>query len=856
MMRTFHSHLLRTSILLCMLMRFVVAGAQFTAQVVDAQTGEPIGFASARYEGTSIGTTCDADGWLTVPMQNGLDKLTITCLGYTKQTVTVNYSLSKQTATIKLYAEDLMINEVVIKGRHERYRRKGNPAVELMRRVISTKDANSLAQADGYHIDRYTKHTVAVNEVSPKTFTTGFLKRFDFLKEHAELCPETGKLIVPLMVTEKTTDEYYLKQGNERHTVVEAERSDGINTMFNIGDFFNTYVKDIFTDIDIYQNNCRVLQHPFISPVSSSEGIAFYHYFIIDTLMVDNVECIDIAFKPANVQDFGFSGNLYVTNEQNPVIRRCVLNIPKHSGVNFVENLIVTQDFEMLPSGLNMLKRDNMIVELRYTDKLIKFHAQRLTVNERVEMGIAAGTPPRKKSHYAPEGDSTYWNSNRAVALSETESSIGHLMRNTKSLNGFDLVMIVVKALIENSIELTGQPNKFDLVPVNTIISSNYVDGTRFRLGGQTTANLNPHLFLRGYAAYGTKDRKMKYKAEVEYSFNRKKYMAHEFPRRSLVAMYMFDDMSPVDQFSGTDKDNMYTSVKAAKVEHMMYVRGGSLKFNYETEGHLLSSLTLAHNRTTPAGRMVYAHNVDGTLLPHIDNTSATLTLRYAPGETFGNSKQNRLPINHDNPVITLEHTTSHKDLGSDYTSNMTELSVYKRFWLPAALGNFDLFVKGGVQWEKVPFNYLFIPSSNLSYVIQFDNWSFCMLENMEFLNDRYVSAFAHWNLDGKLLNRVPFLRKLKLREYVGFKVLYGHLSDKNNPYVNNNDNFLLKFPDMDGRQTTFTMGKEPYMELSVGIANIFKVLTIQYVRRLNYTNMPGMNTKKNGVRFAVDITF
>jgi hypothetical protein len=126
----------------------------------------------------------------------------------------------------------------------------------------------------------------------------------------------------------------------------------------------------------------------------------------------------------------------------------------------------------------------------------------------------------------------------------------------------------------------------------------------------------------------------------------------------------------------------------------------------------------------------------------------------------------------------------------------------------------------------------------------------------MEFLNDRYVSLFAHWNLDGKLLNRVPLIRKLKLREYIGFKMLYGHLSDRNNPYASPNDNFLLRFPDDVGRQTTFVMGQRPYMELSVGIANIFKFLTVQYVRRLNYLDQPGMNTKKNGVRFAVDITF
>lgn len=844
----------RLAMLFGMLLSCICTFAQFKATVVDAQTGEPIPYATARYEGSTLAARCDADGVLTIPMKAGLDQLTFTCIGYKKQTVTVNNAIARQNATVKLYADELMIGEVVVKARHERYRRKDNPAVELMRRVIATKEKNGLSTLEAYKMDKYSKHVVAFNDVTPKTFQRGLLKRFSFLKDHAESCPETGKLIVPLIVSEKTSEEYYSRRNGGRRSVVTGEHSDGVNTLFSIGDFVTTYVKDIFTDIDIYQNNCRVLQHPFISPVSSTEAIAFYHYFIADTVMVEGQRCVSIQFRPANVQDFGFSGNLYVTVDPDPVIRRCVLNIHKHTGVNFIENLIVTQDFELQPNGINALRKDNMIVELRYTEDMIKFHAQRLSVYNNIDL---AYDPSAKPAKVTPRSDEQFISQHRPVALSETEASIGRLMTNTKGMGGFDIVMIIFKALIENSIELTSQPSKFDLVPLNTLYSNNYVDGSRFRLGGQTTANLNPHLFWRGYAAYGTKDKKWKYQCELEYSFNKKKYAPHEFPRRSIVASYLYDDMSPVDQFSGTDKDNMYTSVKASKVEHMMYVRSQTLQFNYETDGHFLTQLGLTHSRLTPAGKMVYARNQDGTLLPHIDQSLLRLQLRWAPGEETGNSKQRRLPINHDAPVFTLEHQHSSKGfLGSDYTSNITEASIYKRFWLPQSMGNFDVYLKGGVQWNKVPFNYLFIPSSNLSYIIQFDNWSFCMLDNMEFLNDRYVSLFAHWNLDGKLLNRVPLIRKLKLREYIGFKMLYGHLSDRNNPYASPNDNFLLRFPDDNGRQTTFVMGQRPYMELSVGIANIFKFLTVQYVRRLNYLDQPGMNTKKNGVRFAVDITF
>ena len=55
-------------------------------------------------------------------------------------------------------------------------------------------------------------------------------------------------------------------------------------------------------------------------------------------------------------------------------------------------------------------------------------------------------------------------------------------------------------------------------------------------------------------------------------------------------------------------------------------------------------------------------------------------------------------------------------------------------------------------------------------------------MEDMEFINDRYLQFNLAWDLAGKLFNRVPLLRRLKLREYVAFKGLWGHLTSKNNP--------------------------------------------------------------------------
>ncbi len=841
--------------LLCLLC-VVAAKAQFYGQVIDGANGEPIPFAAVKYIGTSEGRSTDMDGNFVLPILNNYDKFEITFLGYKPVTVTVPRGRQEiRGQIIKMYSEDFLLGEVVVKKSKIKYSRKNNPAVDLMRKVIANKKLSDIKEKDFYHFDKYEKKTFSYNDIKGTKDTL-----------LSEICPETGKLIIPIMVDETASEESYRKNPKTVKTTIKAQRSDGFQSMLSSGDMLTTYVKDIFTDVDIYKDNVRLLQHPFISPISTSEAIGFYHYYIQDTIMVDNERCIDVAFLPNNTQDFGFAGHLYITDDKLNQVKRAVINVPKNTGVNFVDNLMVIQDFMTLPTGERVIKVDNMIVELSGLYGAIKFQCQRYSQYSNYDFSPITD----KKAFKSPQvervltdaafKDSTYWASIRPIQLTNAENHLGNgVDKINEDLGGFWKFLLT--AVVENSVELTPKPNKIDLIPINSIISHNDIDGMRYQLPLQTTANLLPNLFLRGYGAYGAKDKKWKYKAEVEYSFNKKQYMAHEFPRRSIIATYMYDDMSPVDKFSNTVKDNMYSSFKTSKVDQMMYVTDMKLKYQYEMDNHMTWSATVDRSKLTPTGKLIYMRNVDGTLLDNIKTADIKLGFRYAPRETFINSKQQRQPINKDAPIITLEHTIGMDGfLGGQYNYNMTEATVFKKFWLPGACGSIEAYLKGGAQWNKVPFPMLFTPQSNLSYFVQFDSWSFNMLRNMEFLNDRYVSLLINWSFDGKILNRIPLLKKMKLREYVGFKMLYGHLTDKNDPFVSTNDNDLFRFPTRDGNYTSFVMGNKPYMELSVGISNIFKVLTVQYVRRLNYTDLPavpgGDKLRKNGIRFAVDFKF
>ena len=837
-----------------------VSAQNIQGVVTDSLTNEPIPYLSVFYEGKGVGSITDNDGNYKVETRKGWNKLTFSAVGYVTKVVNIIPGVTKN-LNVRMRPDDIMLDEVVVKPKREKYSRKNNPAVELMKKVIAHKKNNKLSENDYYQYNKYQKITMSLNDVTPEMLEKGMYKKMPFLKDQIELCEETNKFILPISVDGTASQKIYRKHPKSEKTIIKGMSSTGVNELFATGDMLSTVLKDVFTDVNIYDNDIRLLQYPFISPISSSDAISFYKFYIMDTTFVDKDKCFHLTFVPNNSQDFGFTGHLYVLADSSYTVKKCTMNLPKKSGVNFVDNMDIIQEFEQLPNGEWVLKTDDMIVEMTLMKIMQGFQIRRTTRYSDYAFDELPQQLFKRKGAEIKEADAMmrgddFWNQYRPVPLTQTESSMDMLVKRLEQMPGFKYVIFVLKAFIENFVE-TGtkeHPSKVDIGPVNTMISNNYIDGLRLRMSAQTTANLNPHLFFKGYYAYGFKDHRSKYMGEVEYSFNKKEYLPREFPKNSITFSYQYDVMSPTDKFLKTDKDNVFVSFKTSTVDQMSYVRNIALKYENETQFGLKTTVEVKHSTDEPTGGLAYITNDDQkTLVPEIQTMEASLAFRYAPGETFVNTKQRRIPVSFDAPVFTLSHTAGFKGvLGGEYNYNLTEIGLYKRFWF-SSWGKIDMFVKGGAQWNKVPFPLLIMPAANLSYILQRE--TFNLINNMEFLNDRYASLDVSWDLNGKIFNRIPLLKKLKWREAIGFKMLYGHLTDKNNPMKHPGDSELFLFPTRDGRPTSFVMDpKTPYMECSVGIHNIFKILHIDYVRRLNYLDHPDAN--KWGVRFMVMMTF
>ena len=831
------------------------ANAQIKGIVIDIESGDTIPSASVIYKGQKVSVAADEKGQFSIERHNGWT-LTVKAVGYKSKNVSINNS-TPAFLTVHLKPDHRNLDEVVVKSKRKtKYSRKDNPAVELMKRVIAAKKRTDLENHDFYQYNKYQKITLAINDVTPDDLEEARAKNKQWMVDQVEFCPYNFKLILPISVDETAIQHVYRKSPRSAKDIVKGQSSTGINQFLETGNILNTLLKDVFTDVDIYDDQVRLLQYPFTSPIGK-DAIGFYRFYIEDTVYVGQHLCYHLQFTPNNIQDFGFRGEIFVKADSNLHVTKCTLTVPQRSDVNFVESLRVEQSYSELPNGEWVLTNDDMVVEL-HISKLISnaviLRTTRLSDYdfEEIPNKLFKGKAETKYEADAKMKDDAFWEKYRTVELSNSESSMNNFMQRLQETKGFKYIMFGLKVLIENFVE-TGsgdKKSKVDIGPINTLISTNPIDGVRYRLSAQTTAALDPNWFLKGYYAYGRDTKNHYYKATATYSFNKKQYQPSEFPSQTLSFESSYDIMSSSDKFLFTDKDNVFTALKWCSDEQMYFYNRQVLKFDWETDWGFRTTVSMKTESNEPAGSLRFDHVVDGSPVNKLRTTEATLSLSLCPGRTYVNTKQHRIPVNFDAPEVSITHTMGFDGfLGGQYRYNYTEAGIYKRFWMNS-WGKIDCHLRAGAEWNKVPFPLLIMPPSNLSYIVE--EGTFTMMKNMEFLNDRFASTDISWDLNGKILNRIPLIKKLKWREIIGVKGLMGKLTDKNNPLLekNANDPVLFFLPE----DSHVMRSNRPYWEFMAGFHNIFKFFQVVYVRRLNYTDIPG--TKKHGVRLAFEMTF
>ena len=821
--------------------------------VTDSVSGEPLPYVSIIVKGTTTGAATDLDGRfsLTVPSSASGKMLEVSYLGYSTKQVPLK---SGQSLSIQLAPTGIALNEVVVKPGRERYRRRDNPAVAFVKNVIERRDANDPRNHDYYSYDRYQKMVFAMNDYKPKKREDGKTGKFDFLEEFIDTL-DVGTTILPISEKEHFETVYYRRDPHSEKRLVKGDKSAGVDEVFS-RDGIQQFLNEAFREVDIFRNNIPLFLQRFVSPLSSL-GPTFYKYYLMDTLEIDGQKCMDLGFVPFNSESFGFTGHLYVTLDSTYFVRRVLLNVPKDINLNFVSHMTIDQTFRREPDGTRLITKDDIRVNFKLSEKSKGMFAQRLIVYsnhsfepDTAQLAIFEQPAPSITLKEAYTQTDKFWEENRPQeGRRRNPNTVDKLMAKLRSIPIFYVTEKIVTILVSGYVPATKDEanNKFEFGPMNTTISGNAIEGARFRVGGTTTPQFHKRLTLDGFAAYGVRDKKMKYDALVEYSFIDRKQYRKEFPMHSIRFEYMYDINKLGQQYMYTSKDNFLLAIRRKRDTRATYLRKAELTYTREHYNGISYSAVLRNKREYATPYAVFDRiNADGsrTSLDHYDMTELELNFRYGHNEKFYQTRNTRIPITFDAWVFNVSHVMGWKGfLGSSYNYQRTDIGLQKRLWF-SAFGYTDIILKAGKVWTKVPYPLLILPNANLSYTIQPE--AYTNMNAMEFINDEYASWDVTYYMNGLLLNRIPLIKKLKWREVFCFRGLWGHLSDKNNPAKSTG---LFAFP-----EGSMTLGKAPYMEASVGIENIFKFLRLDYVWRLNYRDNPDIQT--HGVRCTMRIQF
>ena len=673
--------------------------------VKDSITGEPLPFVSVYFDGSTIGAMTDDNGTFTLQNNQGYTKLAAASLGYDTKFIDLKPGKKNDNLEVLLKPTAFEISEVVVKPKREKYTRKDNPAVELIKKVIAHKNDNRIEAKPEYQTEVYEKLSLSLDNFNPNLDKNKFLKKFKFIKNYLDTSEFNGKPILTVSVRENLSDFYYRKSPKAEKTIVRAKRMQGIDKTLDDGGGITSNLEEIFKSINIFDNNIPILLNRFVSPLSSTLATTYYHYYIMDTLDVGGDKCVDLAFVPANSESYGFTGRLYITLDGNYAVKKVLLNTPANINLNWVDKLRIEQEFKQMPDSTWVLDQENTFVNFYVVKGTQQLYAHQLRNYDNYNFNVQNADSVfglLGALHVLPEATAqpdTFWTHNRPIPLKEKEDALKDLLGQLRKVPAFNAIIKTAEILITGYIPTANDKKvtKFDFGPMNTTFSANHLEGFRMRVGGMTTANLNPYWFASGYLAYGTNDRKIKYNLKLTHSFTKKEYHEGENPVNNLSFIQEYDVYTPGQDFLFTSKDNIFVAWKVGEpVTKMQYIRKSVLQYEKEWLNGLTWKSWIMNQNNEAAGTLQYIKRDESGNLYHIkDFTTSEIgtQLRFAPGERAYNGrsgKESVFNLSKDAPVFKLSHQIGIKGvLGGDYNYNHTEISAEKRIWL-SSFGHAD----------------------------------------------------------------------------------------------------------------------------------------------------------------------
>lgn len=837
---------------LLLITSFVPVTAQTIVKgiIKDAITRQPLQSVSIYFKGGK-GVTSSPDGsYVLETVNTRLTNIQYSYVGYKTVTQTIIPG-KEQVIDVTLEVLDAKRNVTVKANKRSRYSNKNNPAVELIRRVIENKDKNRISAYDYVSYEQYEKMELLLTKTPEKLLHNKLLKNFKFIFENNDTTKIQGRAMLPVYLDEIFSQKYYRKNPEKKKTYILGTKKVNFGEYLDV-EGINAYLNRLYEDVDVYENNISLLTNQFLSPIADMAP-TFYRFYIADTIELDGTKLVRLNFAPKNLNDLLFKGTLFVSLDGNYAVQKLIMSISKHANLNFVRELHLNQNFEKGSDGRYHVTMSNTIVEFALSERAqSSFVGERtvsfknFNINKPAADSVFEGQSIVHLEHKEQATDS-FWLRNRSPQLSEAEVKVYANIDSLTNLPSFKSFMKIATLLLAGY-ETVGP---YEIGPINTFYSFNPIEGLRLRLGGRTTYSFNPRVYLENYVVYGLKDQKWKYYASAAYSFNRSSIFS--YPLNYLKISYQRDTKIPGQELQFVLEDNFLLSFKRGNNDKWLYNDIFKTEYLREFGKDFSYSLGFKSWKQTPAGVITYVKPEGGILtnIPNLTTTELSGEIMWSPHRQFYQGKRFRTPIINKYPIFKLRYINGTKGLfNGEYNYQNINITIDKTFYL-SQLGRASVVLEGGYIFGKVPYPLMTIHRANQTYSYQFKSYN--LMNFMEFVSDHYAALNIDQHFNGFFFNKIPLLKKLKLREVLSGKLLYGGVRDENNPDLNLS---TFKFPvdKQSNIQTTYMLSRAPYAEVSAGIGNIFKIIRVDFVKRLTYLNHPDI--AKWGIRTLVKMDF
>lgn len=821
-------------------------------RVTDKSTGQPLPYTSVFVPDTHEGTNTDDNGYYELRLNGSNTKLQVSAISYKEQVIKIQAG-KEQTINIKMEASERTLKEIIVKPPKVKYRNKNNPAVDLIRQVIAHKDQNKNGSYSYLEYEQYEKLEVALSNTPEKMKKNRLFRSFKYIVDNIDTTVMPDKAILPLYLQEKITEVYNRKNPAKQKTIVVADKKVDFGSYID-NNGLNTYLKHMYQDFDIYDDNISVVTNQFLSPIATMAP-TFYQFYIADTIEIDGQKLVGLSFFPRNKTDMLFQGRLYVTLDTNYAVQKVTMTINPHINLNWVRDLDIHLNFEKGSDSRYHLSKSETAVDFGISER----QSGGIYGKRTLSFKNYVIDQPRSESFYkgdaaviatdAGQKDITYWETKRHDTLTSAEAktyaNIDSLTHSKRFKRTMDIATLVIAGYKRATPYV-------EIGPVNTFYSFNPVEGFRLRLGGRTTTDFSKRYMFETYAAYGFKDQQWKYYFGGTYSFTERSIF--EFPVRSLQANYQRDTKIPGQELQFVQEDNVLLSIKRGVNDKWLYNSIFNLAYLHEMRNHFSFRVAYKNWRQEPAGSLQYikmdAETGTSYPVPDVTTSEASLELRWAPNEEFYQGKLFRTPMPNKYPIITLRGIAGIKGLlGGQYNYQNVTANIYKRVYL-SQFGYSDVVLEGGNIFGQVPFPLLALHRANQTYSMQLQSYN--MMNFLEFVSDHYASLIIDHCFNGFIFNKIPIVKRARLREFINLKMLYGGVRDENNPAKTDG---LLAFPTFanSGLPATNTLEQQPYIEGSLGIGNIFNFFRVDVVKRFTYLNHPEIAKIGIRVRFKFD---